>query len=260
MAWTIARALGDRLVLGAIGERFERGAIDARPGGRAFERPDPGVLVIGLRGDIEELGVVLDPLGRQGRCPGIGRVPRHRAQGLQIGQPADRVGPHALDRRGLRHGPDLLLIRERAERLCRSFGGLARRGDPREAAEHFLAQVRVRVASRDPGEHPHVVDARRGGAPHARVGVLRRERHEDGVVAFCRAELGHGREADLRIFGLVFGLDLEAVEERHREPYSIWKCGNVEMWKSKIRARSKVSTFPNFSISKSQTLVMLIQP
>jgi hypothetical protein len=28
-------------------------------------------------------------------------------------------------------------------------------------------------------------------------------------------------DADVRIGRLVFGLDLEAIEERHREPYSI---------------------------------------
>ena len=69
-----AGALGDRLALGAVGEPFERGAIDRAAGRGPLQRADAGVLVLGPGRDVEELRVVLDPLGRERGGAGIGGV------------------------------------------------------------------------------------------------------------------------------------------------------------------------------------------
>ncbi len=75
-----AGALGNGLVLRAVGESVERVAIDGRSCGGALQRAYACVLVVGPGGDVEELRVVLDPLGGQGGRAGVGSVPRDRAQ------------------------------------------------------------------------------------------------------------------------------------------------------------------------------------
>ena len=184
----------------------------------------------------------------------VGGVPRDRAQRLHVGEPADRVGAHAVERRGLRDRPrsasDPSARPAPAPRPRRSR---RRRRRPRGGRAPPRADPRVRVAAGD--RRP--ARPRRRCAPRRRActrasGSSARERHEHARVFFRRAELRHGREADFRIGGLVFGLDLEAIEERHREPYSIWKFGNVEMWKSFDPSEIEdfqISKFPNFQIA-----------
>src|SRR5262249_21244717 len=100
------------------------------------------------------------------------------------------------------------------------------------------------------------VDPPRRGAPDARVRVFARERRDGHAILVSDrplAILTNGGEPDVGICGFVLGLDLETVEERHAGSLTMWKSGDVEIWKSSVR-------FPHFQVFQISTSTTVIQP
>ncbi len=148
----------------------------------------------------------------------------------------------------LRHGGNLFLIGQRAQRQRGGGSGIAGEGDPSQAVEHLPTNARVRVAAGDGGERLHVVDAGRRGAPDPRVVIFPRKGHEHRGVFVTRAELLHRGGTNFRIWRFVLGLDFEAIEERHEAPYSFGDLGIVDF--VILLSMKPITTSPNHEITK----------
>ena len=127
---------------------------------------------------------------------------------------------------------------------------------PASRPSDLLADPLVGVAAAIAASTPTSVDAGRGGAPDARVGVLAGERHEGRRASSSvrRRQLLHGGEREPQDLA---DLCLGWILKRSRKDIgSLTQSGNLEMWNLEI----SISRFPHFQISKLQTLVTVIQP
>jgi hypothetical protein len=194
-----ARALADRLAGGAIRELIQRRAIlDARP----LERGNTGVLMLRLRGDVQQFRGILDLLDCKRGDPAVGRVPRDGAERLHVSKAVHGVDPDAVDGRRLGDGADLLRVLQRRERVLRGRRGGRRGGDDGEPLQHLGPDAFVGVGRRDARQHLDVFDPLRSRAPDPRVGVFARERDQRCTLLLggrLEPELTHGLESSVRI-------------------------------------------------------------
>jgi len=213
------RAPRNRFVLRPRCNGFEHLAcVTGRRLGGLFQGRDPGVLVVRLQRDIQQLrrvGEARDGVERRLR---IRRVPGYAAKRLAVVHPPERRRANRVVRRRSRDGRVLLLIVQSVERPGGVRLRTLHRDDHKPLAE-LAAQVRVRFRPRETHERFDVADALAGGSAHADVLVARRELEQDFVARGFVWDFRDGRRANRRIRVLPPGLGLETIEERHSRPY-----------------------------------------
>jgi hypothetical protein len=141
---------------------------------------------------------IRDALHRQRRRACIRSLPRHGAERFHVREAPQRLRANWLEGRLPHDGGKILLIAQCSERKARGVSALAAR-DPCQTLRRFGADPFVGIGQRHGGQHGNVVDARRGGTPHARIRVLARQRRQRRDVLRIRAELLDGSKPDVGV-------------------------------------------------------------
>ena len=218
-----ARPLGDRLVLGPAGDAVEELAprrFFARRRRRTLEGADSRFLVIRSRRDIGELGGIVDADHCRKRDLGLDGVPGNAGQHLRVLNLAQRRRPDCRVRRGLGDGAEMLLVAEAFEGRRRvGVSGRGGVGDRHQPVGEVAPQRFVALGPRDPRQVPDGSEAFNRRPSHPNVLVRRCELCDHAPALGIVWQFGDAGEPHGGIGVAVFGCGLEAIQERHGEPY-----------------------------------------